>query len=173
MAGAGLLLLAAAGASPSAATDPAAFSEPGVMIVEYRRQARMVGFPAVCPGDPPNLPPDDGLCMAELYEGPARVIRHLAGPPARLPGPLRLTAHARRWPAGTRLLVIARPFEDGGVKGTFAFWWQQPGRDGDFCLGKQQIERLPEGPLRSVFLQENRRRFQADAKDDGDFCIPG
>ena len=123
-----LLVLALQGGAEAMARNTEPAPEPTLMIVEFTQGAPMIGFPRGC-GDS-----DDGsICLAEVYQGPVRVVRHLSGPRLGRRSLVRLTAHARRWRPGTRMLVATRPFEDQGTTGQFAIWWRSPEADGDFA----------------------------------------
>ena len=183
---AGVLLLAlasqdSAGAAADAA-HAAAVAQPTMMIVEFPRGARFVGLPRRCPGSTDDNPEDE-ICIAELYQGPAFIVRHLSGPRVGRGEPLRLTAHARRWPPGTRMLVLTLPFEDQGTTGNFAHWWHlpeddewaSPEEDDDYCLSTDILARWGDNPVTRQFVQGTPRRFRASGYlEKADFrCIRG
>jgi len=145
-----------------------------MMIVEFPRGARFVGFPRRCPGATEDDGADD-ICLAELYQGWARVVRHLSGPQVARRALLRLTAHARRWPEGTRMLVATRPFEDQGVSGNFALWWDLPLDGDDYCMTVNDMARSGDNEITRVFARGGARRFHPiDYSDRADFrCIRG
>ena len=144
-----------------AATAQGPAPEPTVMIVEFPRGAHFVGFPRVCPGSSEDDPDPAGLCLAELYEGWAERVRYLSGPRLDDRIRIRLTAHARRWPAGSRLIVALVPFQDGGTTGQFATWWRSPEENGHYCMDDQTLQRWEDGPVRRLLLEGYRKRFQA------------
>jgi hypothetical protein len=148
-------------------------SEPTVMVVEFPRGARFVGFPSRCPGATDDQEAE--MCLAELYEGGAINIRHVAGPRIEHRFRLRLTAHARSWPPGTRMLVAVLPFEDRGVTGRFAYWWDLPAAGDAFCQTVEDLQRWPDGAVRQAFMRGFRRRFRpAGYVETADFrCIRG
>lgn len=143
--------------APAEADNP---PEPTMMIIEFPQGAPMIGFPRRCPDAPDDESEGEAICMAELYQGRAEVIRHLSGPPTNREL-VRLTAHARRWLPGLRMLVAAVPFHDGDVSGLFAYWWHLPEANGDFCLAGESLQRLDESPIRRAFVAGYHRRFRA------------
>jgi hypothetical protein len=163
---------AGAGTAQAPATDPV--SEPTLMIVEFPRGARFIGFPRRCPGSTEDVK-DDEICLAELYEGRARIVRHLSGPPVRWGERLRLTAHARNWPAGTTMMVLTRPFDDHGTTGNFAFWWDLPNDGDNYCLTTESLADWGDDPVSRQFAKGYRRRFRPDFYvERTDFrCIKG
>lgn len=157
---AGLFLaFALQGGTGDPAQPSSAPAEPTMMIVEFPRGAPMIGFPRRCPGSTEEVPPEDEICHAELYQGQVRVVRHLSGPRIGRPGLVRLTAHARNWRPGTRMLVVSRPFEDRGTTGQFAFWWDLPKDEQDFCIAVEDLARWSDGPVTRQFAYGARRRF--------------
>jgi hypothetical protein len=174
-AGALLLALAAQSGTPAATQSQASPTEPTIMIVEFPRGVPVIGLPARCPGSTEEEALENDICIAELYEGRAVVVRHLLGPRIRRHEPVRLTAHARRWPGGTRMLVVTRPFEDRGRTGQFAFWWHLPEADGDFCVAAETLAEWSGGPVSRQFARGYRRRFRANGYlEPADFrCIRG
>jgi hypothetical protein len=154
-----LLALALQGAAGAAAPGPVA--EPTMMIVEFTRGAPMIGFPRRCPGSTEEVPPEDEICLAELYQGRVRVVRHLSGPRLGRHGLVRLTAHARHWRPGTRMIVATHPFADQGTTGQFAFWWDLPRDDEDYCVAAGELARWGDGPVSRQFAYGSRRRFWA------------
>jgi hypothetical protein len=171
-----LLALALQGGTEAAVPAPAALSEPTIMVVEFPRGAPYVGLPRRCPGTPADEPTrEDDICLAELYQGRTDVVLHLAGPRAG-PHPLiRLTAHARRWRPGTRMLVATQPFEDQGTVGNFAIWWHLPEEDGDFCLEAEDLPTWGDNPVTRLFATGYRRHFRASGYlESFDFrCLHG
>jgi hypothetical protein len=128
--------------APSA--DAQGDKRPTLMFVEYRQPAKFVGLPNICPGSSPEENQDGIVCMAELYEGPARGLRHLSGP--KLPRNMRLrtTAHSMHvfLRPGSLLLVAAQPFVDQGTEGVFAHWWRMADDDGRFCFREDELAEL-------------------------------
>jgi hypothetical protein len=159
---AALLIAGAAQSGAAAATpSPAPAVEPTMMIVEFPQGVPVIGVPARCPGATDDDSEED-ICIAELYEGRAIVARHLSGPRITRHERVRLTAHARRWPGGTRMLVVTRPFNDRGTTGQFAFWWHLPEPDGDFCVGAETLTQWADGPVSRRFARGYRRHFRPD-----------
>jgi hypothetical protein len=148
-----LLALAFQGQPGSEAQAQAPAPEPTIMIVEFPRGARLIGVPQHC---------DTGgtLCFAELYEGQAEIVRHLSGPPVGRNARLRWTALARRWPAGMRMLVATRPFEDQGVTGNFALWWDLPADGDDYCMTTEDMARSGDNEITRRFANGYARRFR-------------
>lgn len=171
-------LRAASLAATLAATAPAfaqeKVSEPTLMVVEFPRGAKFIGFPRVCPGSTEEDSERD-LCLAELYEGWATRVRHISGPRLPLRSRLRLTAHARNWLPGTRMLVAVLPFQDEAVTGQFAYWWDQPAAGDDYCQAIEDLQTWPESPIRAAFMRGYQRRFRPDDYlERADFrCIRG
>jgi len=168
------LLLAANMAPGQEVAAAPAVAEPTVMIVEFPRGARFIGFPQRCPGSTEEVPPEDELCTAELYEGWVRVVRHLSGPRITGRQRLRLTAHARHWRSGARLMVLTWPFDDRGTRGNFAPWWQEPAGRDDYCLATDEIEQLGDNAITRIFRRGYAIRFQPPGYLRTDFrCIRG
>lgn len=150
---------------PSAATSqdqPAAAAPPSLMIVEFPEGTRFAGFPRRCPDDPGGELEANSICQAELYQGRAQVVRHLSGPRLERRAMVRLTAHARPWPAGVRLAVATLPFRDGDVSGHYALWWRLPEANGDFCEVAGSLRLWDDGPVRRAFESGYRRTFQPE-----------
>jgi hypothetical protein len=167
-------LLLAATMAPGQAVGAQTASEPTIMIVEFPRGARFIGFPRRCPGSTEEVLPEDELCLAELYEGWARVVRHLSGPRVTGRQRLRLTGHARRWGSGTRMLVLTWPFDDRGTRGNFAAWWDEPAQGDDYCMPVEDMNRAGDNAITRLFSQGYARRFQPFGYLRTDFrCIRG
>jgi hypothetical protein len=156
-----LAALALSGAARAADRQDVRQPRTTVMVAEFPRGVVVIGSPARCPGAPAEEDAEDSICLAELYEGRVRVVRHISGPRVRMGTRVRMTAHARRWPPGTRMLVATVPFNDRGTTGRFAFWWDMPEERGDFCEPAEDVARWQEGPLRRAFEAGSRRRFRA------------
>lgn len=168
--------IALAAPAPVAAAQAAQGPEPSVMIVEFPRGAPMIGFPHFCPGSSPDEDQSEIICLAELYQGRIRTVRHMSGPPVARGTRLRLTAHARPLARGTRMIVATYPFRDGEVSGQFAFWWALPEENGDFCVAAQTLDEWPDSPVRRTFERASyRRHFRADGYvEAADFrCVSG
>ncbi len=137
-------------------------SEPTLMVVELPRGARFIGFPRRCPGDTEEEPEgsEESLCLAELYEGWATRVRHVSGPRLAYRSRLRLTAHAKSWPPGTRLLVAVLPFQDQGVSGRFAYWWDPPAAGDDYCQAIGDLRSWPDNAIRQAFTRGYHKRFR-------------
>lgn len=150
----GTLLWSLLSLQPVAPSPP----ERTAMIVELTAPARVVGLPRCCSDSDCTQSAEDEICFAELYQGSARVVRHLSGPPTERRVLLRLTAHARRWTSGQRFLVYGEPFTDQATNGWFASYWIQPDRRGRFCVGTNELARTEYAPLRPAFAQGRQVR---------------
>lgn len=128
--------------APSAETQ--SDNRPALMFVEFRQPAKFIGFPKICPGSSPDENPDEVICPAELYQGPAMRLRHLSGPKTPRNMRLRTTAHSAHvyLRPGNLLLVAARPFDDQGTRGIFAHWWTMADEKGRFCLPENDLAEL-------------------------------
>jgi len=168
-----LLVLALQAGVEERIAEPA--PEPTLMIVEFPSGAPVIGLPARCPGAAPDEPESESICFAEIYQGPARLVRHLSGPRLGRRLLVRLTAHARRWRPGMRLIVATRPFEDRDTTGHFAIWWLPPEADGDFCMTEENLARSGDPVLNRAFGQGYRRNFRASGHlERAEFrCIRG
>ena len=170
-----MIALALQGNAATAQAQAAAPApEPSLMIVEFPFGAKFIGFPKRCPGSTEE-DSDDDICIAELYEGPAQTVRHISGPPIRRRVRLRLTAHARNWPAGTRMMVLTIPFNDKGKTGNFAYWWDLPTDGVDYCMDTETLARWGDDPVSRAFAKGYQRRFRPDFYvERTDFrCIKG
>jgi hypothetical protein len=157
-------LIGVLGLAVAIAAEPAKpmDSQPTVMIVEF--EPKYVGMPVSC-GDP-DEEGNPTICLAELYEGPVRVLRHLSGPAIPSGQILRYSHHGQFINPRIRLIVAARPFEDKGTKGYFAFWWDRPTEPGSYCVTDEELERWPNGPVRKVFLAGQFRHFRPPDYDE-------
>jgi hypothetical protein len=153
------MLVSAQAPAPTPAPPP----ERTAMIVELAVPARVVGLPQCCPGEDCADGNDEGICIAELYQGWARVVRHLSGPLTERRILLRLTAHARRWGPGQRFLVYGRPFSDQSTNGWFADYWEMPDSRGRFCHLEDDVIEWADSGMRQVFL--NGRRVMTRFED--------
>ena len=146
-----------------AALTPAV--EPSVLIVEF--EPSYVGIPVGCENP-------ETICLAELYEGPMRVLQHLSGPSIQSGQILRYSRHGQYIKPRVRLVVAVRPFEDNGTKGYFAFWWERPVEPGKYCVTVDQFKSWSaEDPVRRVFSTAKVRHFQPAGWDESDdfHCI--
>ena len=176
LAGVLLIVLACQGGAGSAqAPAPATDPEPSLAIVEFPQGARFIGFPKRCPGSTDDDVGEGDICLAELYEGRALTIRHLSGPRLRWRERLRLTAHARNWRAGTRMMVLTIPFNDRGTTGNFAYWWDLPNDGDDYCLSTEELAGWGDDPVSRAFAKGHRRHLRPDFYvERTDFrCIKG
>ena len=116
------------------------------VLVRLSGDAKMIGYPAVCPGTSPQEDQSQILCMAELYEAPVRVIRHLGGPRTDRALTIRFTAHSfyAVWRKDVRFLLSVVPFEDKGSTGHFAWQWDWENENGEFCKGTDALDDFPE-----------------------------
>ena len=136
--------------------------EPTVMIVEF--EPAYVGIPAGC-----EVP--ETICLAELYEGPVKVLRHLSGPPIRSGEIVRYQRHGQLIHPRIRVIVSARPFEDKGTgtRGYFAFWWDRPVEPGKYCLTDEELKSWSaDDPVRLVFDSAKLRHFRPKGWDEAD-----
>jgi hypothetical protein len=133
----GALALAAMLTRADAAPPP----EMAVLLVEFREDARFIGFPRHCPGATPEEDASpDMICTAALYEGPVQVVRQLGGARSVYGERLRYTAHAYPIPAGGRLLVLAYKMPD--EPGMFATWWRWPDERGEIGVDADEAKTL-------------------------------
>lgn len=111
------------------------------ILVEIQHPAKMIGFPAVCPGTSAEDDQSEIVCMAELYEAPVRVLDHLGGKRTKKWLNIRFTAHSFSavWKKDRRFLLSVVPFEDNGQKGYFAYSWEWENDDGEFCIQEDSI----------------------------------
>jgi hypothetical protein len=73
------------------------------------------------------------------------------------------------------MLVATRPFEDQGIKGNFALWWDLPVDDIDYCMATDHMARSGDNEITRSFGQGYARRFRpSDYSDKADLrCIRG
>ncbi len=163
----GLMALAALLlAVPAAAQEADPVVEPTLAVIEFTRAAPFIGVPANCGegGD---------ICFTELYQGQATTVRHVSGDELPRRFTLRLPGHAMRISRGARMLVFVQPFEDQGTQGYFAQWWDQERFDGLYCVTLEQLERFPDGPVRTAF-ENGVPRHGRETRDYGEadyLCI--
>ncbi|MEP5509683.1 MAG: hypothetical protein ABJP70_09460 [Erythrobacter sp.] len=139
-----------AASQPTLAEETAALSEgeaeaapeQSLLLVELLGPAKMIGFPAVCPGSSPEDDQSDMICLAELYEAPARVIKTLDGVKTKRRLNIRFTAHSAYvvWKKDRRFVLSVVPFEDEGRTGHFAWFWDYEEENGEFCVGNEGLE---------------------------------
>ncbi|MEZ0243031.1 MAG: hypothetical protein ACAH11_06615 [Sphingomonas sp.] len=133
----GALVLAAMLTSADAAPPP----ELAVLLVEFRADAKFIGFPRHCPGATPEEDASpDMICTAALYEGPVHVVRQIGGSRSVYGDRMRYTAHAYSIPAGGRLLVRAYRMPD--EPGMFATWWKWPDENGEICIDAAEAKAM-------------------------------
>ncbi len=149
-------------ASTAAPSLPAAAS---YLLVQLTGKAKMIGYPAVCPGSSPDEDQSEIICLAELYEAPAHVLQHLGGAPTERRLTIRFTAHSFHavWQKDVRFLLGVVPFEDKGATGHFAYFWDWEGDTGEFCRGANELDDL-EAPIRDFYRSGRVRK--ASARDD-------
>lgn len=149
------------------AKDAPAKGEPSTILVELLGDAKMIGYPAVCPGSSPDESQDDIICMAELYEAPARVLRHIGGDktPRRLN--IRFTAHSFHavWDKRVRFLLVVAPFEDKGRSGHFAHYWDWENEHGLFCQSTDMVERIGDSYVQRLYQTRPARQVESDTDD--------
>ena len=121
------------------------------MLVRLISAAEYVGLPAVCPGSSPDEDQSQVICMAELYEADASVLRQLGGAPVGPRLRVRFTAHSffAVWRSGVRLVLAVRPFEDQGHSGHFAWFWDWE-KDGELCQWQDDLPHFV-APLRAFY----------------------
>jgi hypothetical protein len=154
-------------AAPVTAESFVGQREPTTVLVELLGNARMIGFPAVCPGSRPEDNQDDIICLAEMYEAPARVLRHIGGSevPRRLN--VRFTAHSFHavWDKHVRFLLIVAPFEDKGRTGHFAQYWDWENERGFFCKDAAWLSRESDSYVKRLYLSRPARCVPVDTED--------
>jgi hypothetical protein len=155
--------LVAAGDAP---TDNAA-SEDSTLLVELRDNARMIGLPAVCPGSSPDENQEEIICLAELYEVPVRVLRHIDGAPTPRRLNVRFTAHSFHavWRRNVRFLLIVRPFEDKGRTGHFAWFWDWENDEGRFCKTAEEVGHYEEFTVSRVYRSRKGRLIKRETEE--------
>jgi hypothetical protein len=118
--------------------------EPSFVFAQIDQPARMIGYPAVCPGSSPEEDQSEVICLAELYEADVRVLRHLDGPETGDTLRVRFTAHSFSavWREDVRFLLGLVPFEDQGNTGHFAWFWDWES-DGELCEGEDNLADQP------------------------------
>ncbi len=154
-------------ARPVTAEGRQAQAEPTTVLVELLGDARMVGFPAVCPGSSPDENQDEIICLAEIYEAPARVLRHIGGSPVPRRLNVRFTAHSFHavWDKRVRFLLIVTPFEDKGRAGHFAHYWDWENDRGLFCKEADWLARESDSLIKRLYLTRPARRIPVDTDD--------
>lgn len=164
----GLLWSKCAMAQPPSALPPAEKDrpvEPSTLLVRIVKPAKYIGEPAVCPGTSPEEDQTGSLCMAELYEAQARVLRRLGGAdtPSRLT--IRFTAHSFHavWRKDVRFIVVVTPFEDKGSSGHFAQRWEWENAAGMFCADRESLARETWKPLKGLYATRPFKRVVRDS----------
>ncbi len=130
-------------ASSEVGEEAEAAPQQSLLLVELLGPAKMVGFPAVCPGSSPEDDQSDMICLAELYEVPARVIKTVDGVKTKRRLNIRFTAHGYNvvWKKDRRFVLGVVPFEDEGRAGHFAWFWDWEDENGEFCTGNASLEK--------------------------------
>lgn len=136
------------------------------LLVELLGPAKMIGYPAVCPGSSPDEDQSQLICMAELYEAPARVIQHLGGAQTEKRLNIRFTAHSffAVWQKDVRFLLSVIPFEDKGRTGHFAYSWEWENDRGEFCIDAKHLDDL-EPAFRDFYAAGRIRKARARDED--------
>lgn len=136
------------------------------LLVQITKPAKMIGYPAVCPGSSPEENQDEILCLAELYEAKVRVLRHLGGPKTVRHLTIRFTAHSFHavWRKNVRFLLIVKPFEDKGNPGHFAHYWDWENEQRKFCKATDDVADWDAAPLKALYAAGKRRL--TDENDD-------
>jgi hypothetical protein len=149
------------------------------LLVQISRPAKMIGFPAVCPGSSPEDKQDELICLAELYEAKVRVLRHLGGPETARYLTIRFTAHSFHavWRKNVRFLLVVTPFEDKGNRGHFASYWDWENEQRKFCKATNDIADWNAVPMKALFAAGKRRITDADDEDWSEnieiLCVTG
>ncbi len=138
--------------------------EPSTLLVRVTKTARMIGYPAVCPGTDPADAHEDDICMAELYEAKAHVLKNLGGPETVRDLTIRFTAHSFHvvWHKDVRFLLVVSPFEDKGAKGHFASYWDWENESGEFCRDSDAVLKEDWEPLMRAFSAGKKHITKAD-----------
>jgi hypothetical protein len=154
------LLLASAPARAIEGSAP----DPSSLLVKISKPAKMIGYPAVCPGSSPEENQEEILCMAELYEAKVRVLRHLGGTVTERYLTIRFTAHSFHavWRKNVRFLLMVTPFEDKGNRGHFAYYWDWENEEREFCIGADEIDALDPSPLKSLYAAGKKKTANPD-----------
>ena len=137
------------------------------LLVEVTKPAKMIGYPAVCPGSSPEEKLQDTICFAELYEARVRVLRDFGNGTAKSALTIRFTAHSFHavWRKGVRLIVQLRPFEDKGKKGQFALFWDWEDKRGMFCQADREIKDFDLSPVRQLFEAAPLRNLKGSTEE--------
>jgi hypothetical protein len=145
--------------APAATAAEDLAPEPSSLLVKISNPAKMIGYPAVCPGSTPEENQEEILCMAELYEAKVRVLRHLGGPKTDHYLTIRFTAHSFHavWRKNVRFLLMVTPFEDKGSRGHFAFYWDWENGQRKFCKRTEHFADWEPVPMKSLYDAGKRR----------------
>jgi hypothetical protein len=127
--------------------------EPSTLLVRVTKAAKMIGYPAVCPGSSEDENQDEIICMAELYEARVHVLNNLGGPQTERDLTIRFTAHSFHvvWQKDVRFLLVVSPFEDNGATGYFAFRWDWDDEQGQFCEELDYVNSAEIEPIKRAF----------------------
>jgi hypothetical protein len=173
-----ILLALSTGAKASHAGEPVKIQD-STLLVELLGNAKMIGFPASCPGTSLEEEQSEILCMAELYEAPARVLRRIDGAPTPRRLNIRFTAHSFHavWDKHVRFLLVVRPFEDKGRRGHFAWYWDWENENGRFCKTAEEVSHYDGLAISRLYRSRKGRLIKRETDDwaEGAFvhCVKG
>ncbi len=145
--------------------SPALPADASYLLVQLTGKVKWIGYPAVCPGSSPDEDQSGSICVAELFEAPARVIQHLGGAQTERRLTIRFTAHSFRrvWDKNVRFLLGVVPFDDKGATGHFAYFWHWEDGEGEFCRDTYELNDFAP-PIRDFYRSGRIRK--ATARDD-------
>jgi hypothetical protein len=128
--------------------------EPSTLLVSVTKAAKMIGYPAVCPGSSEDENQDEIICMAELYEARVHVLNNLGGPQTERDLTIRFTAHSFHavWQKDVRFFLVVSRFEDKGATGYFAFRWDWEDEQGQFCEEPNYVNSEEIEPIKRAFV---------------------
>ncbi len=138
--------------------------EPSTLLVRVTKTAKMIGYPAVCPGSSEAENQDGVICMAELYAARVHVLNNLDGPVTQRDLTIRFTAHSFHvvWHKDVRFLLTVSPFEDKGATGHFASYWIWENENGQFCRDSDAVLKEDWEPLKRAFSAGKKHITKAD-----------
>lgn len=155
------------GSFAAAHGETPALGDTSWLLVEVSHPAKMIGYPAGCPGSSPEENQDE-ICLAELYQARVRVLRDFASGKASGNLTVRFTAHSFHavWRKGVRFIVQLRPFEDKDKKGQFASFWDWEDKRGMFCRADREIKdsNFPP-PVRKLFEAAPLRKLNRSTEE--------
>ena len=136
------------------------------LLVRLEEPAKYVGIPKGCAGDETDEDGNPIICLMELYEAKAVVLRNFGGAKTARRLTVRFTAHSYYavWQKGVRFLLIVFPFEDQTRKEHFAHYWDWE-RGGKFCVGQEFAHKSAGEPLGKLYAWGTRRVTGKSEKD--------